>query len=145
MFKYNVRCAKCGDAASVYNLSAKILGSKLDRESFDAVYRSVLNRPEQTVLVVIHSGRIVGYIHARQVNNLYEEAHTEVEGYALYEYYRENNAAGELFGALEKWSVQMVSKKIVLKFGAYTPDVKGYLLENGFRESAPGCYEKYLF
>ena len=145
MFNYSVHPAGLGDFPAVYNLSVKMLGSKLDSEVMEKAYRNILTDSEQVILAAVHSGRIVGYIHARQVNNLYEEIHTEVEGYALYDYYRENGADRAILGALEKWSVQMLSKKIVICFGAGKSVTENYLLENGFREQTSESYEKYLF
>ncbi len=144
MFNYTVRPAGFGDLIAIYRLSVKMLGSKLEFDVMEKAYRNILTDPEQTVLAVIHSGRIVGYIHARQVNNLYEEVHTEVEGYAMYDYYRERGADRALFGALEKWSIQMTSRKIVVGLDAANSETGKYLLEIGFRELALVGYEKIL-
>ena len=145
MFNYSVHPAGLGDYPAVYKLSVRMLGSKLDSEVMEKAYRNILMDSEQVILAAVHSGRIVGYIHARQVNNLYEEIHTEVEGYAMYDYYRENGADRALLGALEKWSVQMLSKKIVVCLGAENPNTGKYLLENGFRERTSEGYEKNIF
>ena len=145
MFNYTVRPAGFGDFPAVYKLSVKKLNSKLDPEIMEVVYRNILTDSEQVILAAVHSGRIVGYIHARQVNNLYEEVHTEVAGYALYDYYRENGADKALLGALEKWSVQMLSRKIVVGLGAKNSETGNYLLENGFRERTSESLEKNLF
>ncbi len=101
MFKFSVRPAGFGDFPAIYNLNVKILGSTLEREVMECAYRNVLTDTEQVVFAVIHSGRIAGYIHARQVNNLYEGAYTEVVGYAVYDYYRSNGADRALLTVLE--------------------------------------------
>jgi len=137
MFNYTVRPAGLGDSVAIYKLTVKMLGSKLTFDDMEDIYRNILIDPMQTILVAVHSGRIVGYIHARQVNNLYEEVHTEVEGYALYDYYRERGADKALFCALEKWSVQMTSRKIVVGLDAANSETVKNLLEIGFRELAP--------
>ncbi len=145
MFKFGVRPAGFGDFPAIYNLNVKILGSTLEREVMECAYRNVLTDTEQIVFAVIHSGRIAGYIHARQVNNLYEEAYTEVVGYAVYDYYRSNGADRALLTVLEKWCVQMLSNKIIVRLGAENPQTGNCLIENGFREKNSVSYEKNIF
>lgn len=145
MFRFTVRPAGFGDFPAVYNLSVKKLGSKLEPDTMEKTYRNILTDSGQVILAVIHSGRIVGYIHARQVNNLYEPVHTEVVSYALYDYYRENGADKALLGALEKWSVQMTSGKIIVGSSAQMSGAEKYLLENGFREKTSASFEKNIF
>lgn len=145
MFIFTVRPAGFGDFSAIYNLSVKKLGSELDSEVMEKAYRNILTDSEQIILAAVHSGRIVGYIHARQVNNLYEEVHTEVAAYAMYDYYRENGADRSLLGALEKWSIQMTSRKMIIGSNARYPEAEIYLLENGFRKLASGSFEKILF
>lgn len=145
MFNYTVRPAGFGDFSAICNLSVKKLGSELDSEVMERAYRNILTDSEQIILAAVHSGRIVGYIHARQVNDLCEEVHTEIAAYAMYDYYRENGADKALLGALEEWSFQMTSVKIVIGSNARFPEAENYLLENGFRRLTSESLEKILF
>lgn len=135
MFCYTVRPAGIADARCVYKMN-RLLGSELSEEQSEKSFRNILNDSEQTVLLIIHSGNAVGYIHARQVNNLYEETHTHIVSLAVYEYYRDKNAADVLVKAAEQWSRQMLSAFV----RSYCAELKNF----GYRESAPGRLEKTL-
>lgn len=145
MFKFTVRPAGFGDFSAIYNLSVKALGSGHEPDVMVNIYRNILTDSEQIILAAVHSGRIVGYIHARQVNNLCEEVYTEIAAYAMYDYYRENGADKALLSALEKWCVQMTSRKIVVGANAHIPGTEKYLLEKGFRGRTSESFEKILY
>lgn len=136
MFGYTVRPAGIADAQYVYRMNVRLLGSALSEEQTERAFRSILLDAEQTILLIIHSGNAVGYIHVRQVNNLYEETHTEIVSFAAYEYYRDKNAVSELVKAAEQWSRQMLS--------AFVRSGCVELKNLGYRETVPGRMEKYL-
>lgn len=136
MFDYTIRPAGVADAQYVYRMNVKLLGSALSEEQTEKAFRDILSDAEQTILLIVHSGNAVGYIHARQVNNLYEETHTEIVSFAAYEYYRDKNAVGELVKAAEQWSRQMLS--------SFVRSDRIELINFGYRETAPGRAEKIL-
>ncbi|MDE7362558.1 MAG: hypothetical protein K2N38_11570 [Oscillospiraceae bacterium] len=136
MFGYTVRPAGIADVQYVYRMNTKLLGSALSEKQSEKAFRSILFDAEQTVLLVIHSGNAVGYIHAQQVNNLYEEMHTRIVSFAVYEYYLDKKAVDELVKAVEQWSRQMLSAFV----RSDCVEMKNF----GYREITPGRLEKTL-
>ena len=144
MFKFTVRPAGIADFTAIYKLNSLILGSKLETEAAERVYRNILSDPEQILFAVIHSGNVIGYTHVRQVNNLFEERYSEIVSIAIYDYYLDKNADSELLGAAGKWSEQMLSNKIIFSRNAGKSVSSSSLLKNGFGEYALEGYEKIL-
>ena len=136
MFKYRIRPAGVKDFAAVYKMNERLLGSTITKNDAERVYRSTLMDADQTVLVIIHSGNAVGYIHARQVTNLLGEMYTEIASIAVYDYYVSRNACTELVNAVVKWSAQMLSSSVLIY--SYSDELKEKLLDIGFRENRGG-------
>lgn len=144
MFNYTVRPAGIADTAAIYRMNVKLFGAALSEERAAKAYRDILIDAEQIILAAVHSGNIVGYIHARQVCGLTEEMHTEVIGIAAYEYYLDKNARSELIAAMVQWSAQILSRFVRFRTGVYDEKLKTELLKAGFREAAHGSLERKL-
>lgn len=142
MFRYKVRPAGVADFTAVYKMNERLLGSKLPKRDAERAYRNTLMDADQTVMVIIHSGNAVGYIHARQITNLLGEMYTEIIGIAVYDYYADKNACTELVNAVVKWSAQMLSSSV--RINAYSGGLKEKLLNIGFRENERGGLEKII-
>jgi len=142
MFKYKVRPAGVADFTAVYKMNERILDSKVSKKEAERVYRNTLMDAEQAVLVIIHSGNAVGYIHAIQITNLIGEMYTEIIGIAVYDYYVDKKACTELVNAVVKWSAQMLSKSV--RINAYSSGLKQKLLDIGFCGNDCGSLEKII-
>lgn len=142
MFRYKVRPAGVADFTAVYKMNERLLGSAVPKKVAERVYRNTLMDADQAVLVIIHSGHAVGYIHARQVTNLLGEIYTEIAGIAVYDYYVDKNACTELVNAAVKWSAQMLSASV--RINEYSVGLKKKLLDIGFRENDRGGLEKII-
>lgn len=142
MFKYTIRPAGVKDFTAVYKMNQRLLGSTLPKSDAERVYRSTLMDADQTVLVIIHSGNAVGYIHARQVINLLGEMYTEIVSIAVYDYYIGRNACTELVNAVVKWSAQMLSSSVLIY--SYSDELKEKLLDIGFRENRGGLEKNII-
>lgn len=134
MLRYKVRPAGIADAKYVYKMNVRLNGTSLTETQSKGIFRDIIIDADQTILLIIHSGNAVGYIHARQVNNLIDARHTEIVSFAVYEYYRERNALRELVNAVEQWSRQMLS--------LFVRSDRIELKEFGYHVTAHGRVEK---
>ncbi|MBD5129184.1 MAG: hypothetical protein HDT43_04595, partial [Ruminococcaceae bacterium] len=132
-----IRPAGVADFTAVYKMNERLLGSVIPKSIAETVYRSAITDAAQTVLVIMHSGNAVGYIHARQVADLLGAMHTEIVSIAVYDYYINRSAYTELVNAVLKWSAQMLSSSVRICGG-----LKEQLLDIGFCEN--GCLEKNI-
>ncbi|MCM1164880.1 MAG: GNAT family N-acetyltransferase [Lachnospiraceae bacterium] len=143
MFKYKVRPASVADFPALRKLKERLYGSPITKSRVEAVYKNTLADAGQAVFVAVHSGNVVGYIHARQVTALFEERYTEIAEIAVYDYYADKNACSELVSAVEKWSAQMLSSSV--RINVHDGKQMEMLLNIGFHGSRRGGLEKIIY
>lgn len=107
MFNFTIRSAGYNDFQSIYRLRCETTGHNYPDVEMHSVYNNIMSSGDETVIMAIHSNHTAGYIHARFDCDLLMQKSTQICSFAYYEYYRDKGILNYLFGAAEKWSVQM--------------------------------------
>ncbi len=145
MFKFTVRSASYYDFHTIYKLSTEQLGSSMSLEKMKLVYDHIMSCGDQAVILAIHSNHAAGYIHVRTDHDLLTSSSAHIYSYAYFEYYKDKGILNYLFGAAEKWSVQMDVQYINIVLRPEFLKDKDFLLKNQYiQNSESPLFEKRL-
>jgi GNAT superfamily N-acetyltransferase len=98
-----IREARPEDAARLAELSAA-LGYPATTDTMEARLRRLLARSDDTVLVAMNSGHIVGWIHGSQQELLESEPRCEILGLVVDARHRGKGVGRRLIEQLEQWA-----------------------------------------
>ena len=132
MFKYAVRSATFDDFKSIYKLVTDELHLVMALASMKSAYDKIMSRSDETVILVNHSNHIAGFIHVRLEYDLFNSNVARVGSYGYYGYYRDKNILDYLFGAAEKWSVQMDAERLRIVLNQGMLRDKDFLIQNQY-------------
>ena len=119
MYNFTVRPATIKDAEAICKYNKAHGRSALSPEETEAALKEIISDGRNKVLIAIHSQHIAGYICAKEIISLVEPPYIEIVNFVVSDYYRKIGADSELVRALEKWTEQMLSAKIVLSGKIY--------------------------
>ncbi|MDE6726684.1 MAG: GNAT family N-acetyltransferase [Oscillospiraceae bacterium] len=144
MFRFNIMAAKHSNAKEVCKISQKVLGAEMPFEKMKTLFVEIIEDIEQIIMIAVHSGHTVGFIHARIVRDLVRGRYTEIVGIALLPYYRNRGCGISLIFAAEQWSSQMLVNKLQCNLKSDNEAVKSLLKKCGYLENGLEAFEKTI-
>lgn len=144
MFRFNIMAAKHSNAKGVCNVAQRVLGAELPPEKMQKLFVEIIEDVEQIIMIAVHSGHTVGFVHARIVRDLVCGRYTEIVGIALLPYFRKRGCGISLMFAAEQWSSQMLVNKLQCNLKSDNETVKSLLIKCGYLENGLGAFEKTI-
>ena len=144
MFQFTVQSANHSNVEAVCKISRKVLNSPLQIERMRRIYVEIIEDIEQIVMIAVHAGKAVGFIHAHRVNDLLCGTYSEISNVALLPYYQRRGAGTLLVLGVEQWSRQMITPDLKCILKSENEAVAALLKGCGYVENGLGAFEKTI-
>lgn len=135
MFNFTVQAARHCDINAVCKITKNVLHSEIQPDNMKRLYLEIIENVEQIIMIAVNSGKTVGFIHARRVNDLVCGCYTEIVTMALLPYYQRRGGGTSLLLGVEQWSRQMLTPNIKCILKSDNTAVKALLQGCGYVEN----------
>lgn len=144
MHNFIIRYANHKDLNGICSLAKKCFDLNVKDSELRANVSSILDDLQQAVLVVINSSHIVGFIHARYVQNIMSGNYTEISEMGVLPYYQRRKCGTKLVLSVEKWCESMAVHNIKCILKSANPAVEALLIKCGYTKNCDCAFEKTI-
>lgn len=144
MFHFTIQAAKHCDANAVCRIAKRVLLSEITPDKMKKLYVEIIENVDQIIMIAVNSGKTVGFIHARRVEDLVFGCYTEIVTIALLPYYQRRGGGTSLLLGAEQWSRQMLTPNLKCTLKGDNMAVKALLHGCGYVENGQGAFEKTI-
>ena len=143
MMDFFVRPAITKDVKALYEFVCE-LNADCSPETVKKSLWRIIEDETQEIFAAVGGNSLLGILHLRIVNNIFEDDFVEIAAFAVGESYRRMGSGTLLLKTAECWCSQSFYKRIRFVYGNRYPELRDFLLRYGYEENSLGELNKSI-